>query len=191
MRNKAKVIRLFIMFTFSLITLITVTFAWFIAIDKTDPIIIKSGTLKVSASLYIGLDTDEDGNVEESEYSIVEEPINLTNVLPGNIYYFKLEIENLGSVPGHLSVDAINIIYSDDIMKNTFKFDFVNPKSSEEETLFIFDEEINLFENFVINKESSLQFYFKIIGDEIINTDMQGHSLKLSSFLITLDQIQG
>ena len=191
MRNKAKVIRLFIMFTFSLITLITVTFAWFIAIDKTDPIIIKSGTLKVSASLYIGLDTDEDGNVEESEYSIVEEPINLTNVLPGNIYYFKLEIENLGSVPGHLSVDAINIIYSDDIMKNTFKFDFVNPKSSEEETLFIFDEEINLFENFVINKESSLQFYFKIIGDEIINTDMHGHSLKLSSFLITLDQIQG
>lgn len=191
MRNKAKVIRLFIMFTFSLITLITVTFAWFIAIDKTDPIIIKSGTLKVSASLYIGLDTDEDGNVEESEYSIVEEPINLTNVLPGNIYYFKLKIENLGSVPGHLSVDAINIIYSDDIMKNTFKFDFVNPKSSEEETLFIFDEEINLFENFVINKESSLQFYFKIIGDEIINTDMQGHSLKLSSFLITLDQIQG
>ena len=191
MRNKAKVIRLFIMFTFSLITLITVTFAWFIAIDKTDPIIIKSGTLKVSASLYIGLDTDEDGNVEESEYSIVEEPINLTNVLPGNIYYFKLEIENLGSVPGHLSVDAINIIYSDDIMKNTFKFDYVNPKSSEEETLFIFDEEINLFENFVINKESSLQFYFKIIGDEIINTDMQGHSLKLSSFLITLDQIQG
>lgn len=191
MRNKAKVIRLFIMFTFSLITLITVTFAWFIAIDKTDPIIIKSGTLKVSASLYIGLDTDEDGNVEESEYSIVEEPINLTNVLPGNIYYFKLEIENLGSVPGHLSVDAINIIYSDDIMKNTFKFDFVNPKSSEEETLFIFDEEINLFEYFVINKESSLQFYFKIIGDEIINTDMQGHSLKLSSFLITLDQIQG
>ena len=191
MRNKAKVIRLFIMFTFSLITLITVTFAWFIAIDKTDPIIIKSGTLKVSASLYIGLDTDEDGNVEESEYSIVEEPINLTNVLPGNIYYFKLEIENLGSVPGHLSVDAINIIYSDDIMKNTFKFDFVNPKSSEEETLFIFDEEINLFEDFVIYKESSLQFYFKIIGDEIINTDMQGHSLKLSSFLITLDQIQG
>ncbi|MCK9470984.1 MAG: hypothetical protein M0Q88_04445 [Bacilli bacterium] len=191
MRNKAKVIRLFIMFTFSLITLITVTFAWFIAIDKTDPIIIKSGTLKVSASLYIGLDTDEDGNVEESEYSIVEEPINLTNVLPGNIYYFKLEIENLGSVPGHLSVDAINIIYSDDIMKNTFKFDFVNPKSSEEETLFIFDEEINLFEDFVIYKESSLQFYFRIIGDEIINTDMQGHSLKLSSFLITLDQIQG
>ncbi|MFA7435340.1 MAG: hypothetical protein WC006_03125 [Bacilli bacterium] len=191
MRNKAKVIRLFIMFTFSLITLITVTFAWFIAIDKTDPIIIKSGTLKVSASLYIGLDTDEDGNVEESEYSIVEEPINLTNVLPGNIYHFKLEIENLGSVPGYLSVDAINIIYSDDIMKNTFKFDFVNPKSSEEETLFIFDEEINLFEDFVIYKESSLQFYFRIIGDEIINTDMQGHSLKLSSFLITLDQIQG
>ena len=191
MRSKAKVIKLTIMLIVTAITFIMVTFAWFIAIDKTDPIIIESGTLRVNANLYIWKDNNQDGLIQESEYvEVTDEINNLTNVLPGSVYYFKLTMENEGSVPGQLTVDIINIEYSDEIMHNAFKIDFLDPVANEETEKYIVGEDLNVFRDYVVGKESIFLFYFKIVGDESISSDMAGEYLRLTSFLVTLNQIK-
>lgn len=193
MKNKAKVIKLLFMLIITSITLITATFAWFIAFNKTDPIIITSGTLKVDASLYMGEDSNGNGQIDEDEYVILTDEIkNITNVLPGTEYSFKLVINNLGSVSGHLSVNIIRIEYSNPIMYNSFKINYDSPNNIDENiSKFIIGEELSVFSEYVIEKESEFSFYFKIIGDESISSEMAGHYLHLSSFLVTLDQIQG
>lgn len=191
MRKNVKVIQLLLMLIVTLITLVTVTFAWFIVITKTDPIIIESGSLRVNASLYIGKDTNDNKVIEEDEYVLITDEIkNLKNVLPGTIYSFKLVIYNAGSASGHLSVDMINIIYSDEVMQNSFKIVYNHPIDNIETTKFIGNDELAIFKEFVLTEKTTYSFYFRIIGSENISAEMAGHFLKLSSFLVTLDQIQ-
>ena len=194
MKNKRKVINLVLMLVTTLLTLIAVTYAWFISVNKTEEIIIESGTLRVTANLYLGHDANNNGEIEEDEYELIVDKINnLTNVLPGVIYHFKLEIKNDGSVPGHLSVDMINIIYSKEIIQNAFRVEYIDPTLGEENSLIsknISDFDMQMFKNYVIDEQSTFSFYFQIIGNENITTDMAGESIKLTSFLVTLDQIQ-
>lgn len=190
MNNRAKVIKLSIMFIVTAITVITITFAWFVAMNRTDPVIIESGTLRVNALLYYGEDEDDSGVVEEDEYRLVEEGISLTNVIPGKEYLFKLEIENEGSVPGHLSINIINIIFSNIIMEDKFEVKFLDPQTSIERALVIDDLELLIFEEYVLTEETSFNFYFSIVGTKDLSSEMAYEYIKLSSFLVRLDQIQ-
>lgn len=192
MKNKARVIKLSIMLIVTFITLIMVTFAWFIAIDKTDPIIIESGTLRVKADLYIHNDINNNGQVDEGEYILADKPISIVNVVPGSVFHFKLEIENLGSVPGNLTIDIIGIEYSDEEkMGSLFEVEFIDPKNELDLiTKPISGEEINLFIDKRIEKSSIFTFHFQIVSGQNINDEIAGHWLKLSSFLITLNQIR-
>lgn len=191
MSNKSKVIKLSLMLIATVFALVMITFAWFMAINKTDPIIIESGTLRVSAELYIGKDKNDNGQIEEDEYELVSDKIkNLTNVIPGKIYSFKLIITNNGTVPGNLSVSIINITYSNHIMNNAFKIFYFDPIEEYESIKQINGEDLNIFQEYKIEKKSSFLFYFSIVGDESISSEMSGHFVKLTSFLIRLDQIQ-
>jgi len=184
MKNKAKVIKLSAMLLSTIITVVTVTFAWFVGMDRTDPVIIESGNLRVSATLYY--------KNEQNEFEEVEESLSLDHVIPGKVYNFKLEITNNGTIDGHLSITIINIKYSDDIMKEKFELSFLNPNDNNQEISKIIDDiDLVVFEKYILSAQSEFEFYFTIKGTEDITSEMAYQKIQLSSFLVKLDQIQG
>src|SRR5690554_1311666 len=184
MKNKAKVIKLSAMLLSTIITVVTVTFAWFVGMDKTEPVIIESGNLRVSATLYY--------KNEQNEFEEVEESLSLDHVIPGKVYNFKLEITNNGTIDGHLSITIKNIKYSDDIMKNKFELTFPNPNDNNQKiSKMIENIDLLIFEEYVLGSQNSFEFHFTITGTESITSEMAYQKIQLSSFLVKLDQIQG
>lgn len=190
MNNKAKVIKLSVMFFLTFITLVTVTFAWFVAMEKTIPVVIESGTLRVSATLYFGVDKNNNDTIEEDEYNQVENSLSFSDVIPGRVYPFKLVITNNGTIDGNLSVSIINILYSDEKIKSKFKIEFVNPATQVESIILIDSIDEVLFEEYKLDSKTTFNFYFQIVAGEDITTELNSHKIVLSSFLIKLDQIR-
>lgn len=83
------ILSIFIMLVAASVTV----YAWFGLIEKTQPIIIYSGTVELEALLY---DSNEDQ---------ITEAITITNVVPGDEYEYTLIIRNLGTIPSKLTVD--------------------------------------------------------------------------------------
>lgn len=84
-----------LIFILSLVALLTTSiYAWFSLVEKTQPIIIYSGSVNVIIELY---------QIEDEE----ETPINnlvVNNFVPGDIYYFKLKLINQGSLDTNLEI---------------------------------------------------------------------------------------
>lgn len=186
MNNKAKVIKLLLILVPTIISIIVITFAWFMVITKTDPIIIRSGTLRVEANLYY---EDDDG-----EYVEITESITFSNIIPGAVFKFKLTMKNAGSIDGHLMVDILSIVFSDEIIEEAFELCYIDPSDKtvppEEKLIPIDQSSLKLFKEYKLDSQEEFDFYFCVRGTEIITQEMQGMYLKLTSFLITLDQIQ-
>ena len=165
-----------------------ITYAWFAVINKTDPIIIATGSLRVDAKLYYK--TEVSGTYTEVE----DGGINLNYVIPGKKFYFKLEITNIGSIPGELTVEIINITYTDEGLEGLFDIFFVDPSDVDELEISksITGDELLLFsEAYIENGEDEkLIFEFVIMGNALVTEAIQGESTTLTSFLITLDQIR-
>jgi len=191
MKPKIKILKSFITLILTLISLLSLAYAWFLSLKMTEPIEIVSGYLRVSATLYQGIDVNKDGIISLDEYVEVKESINFQNVIPGSEFYFKIDCLNYGTIPGNLSLSIINIVYSTEKLNNKFKLIFLNPVTNEEEEILINGENIQIFENYFLDANTSFTFYFKIIGKEDITTNLSNERLTLTSFLIKLEQIQG
>lgn len=80
-----------------ILTASTVVFAWFTLVEKTQPILIYSGSIKLKANLYL---VKEDNSREE-----ITESFTFNNVVPGQSFTFELVVKNEGSLNGDLEVD--------------------------------------------------------------------------------------
>lgn len=176
MNYRAKVIKLSLMLIAMVITLITVTFAWFMVVNKSEPIIIKTGTLRVNATLYY---------VDEEETEVGSSGIIIADIIPGKEFLFKLSITNNGSIPGSLTVKIMNIIYSEEFMDGVFEIRY-----GDDETKPISGEEMLLFEEYFLTEKTTYDFFFTVIATGNITSDMISEYIILSKILVQLDQIK-
>jgi hypothetical protein len=207
MRGKARVIQLGLMIISTAILLVFVTFAWFATIEKTDPIIITTGTLKIESHFYKGIDSNLDGILDKvmdndtlvDHYEeVTEEGLIFDNVIPGQIYTFRFTFKNNGSIDGVLSVDALDIIDNFNLLKN-FKVDekrFYYPSGDPLNTFTDNNEFPILFSSYKLKgKDLSTEldemiFIFKIKIGNFGNSESP-RSLTVNHFMVELVQDYG
>lgn len=167
--------------------LITAVFAWFIIMEKTEPIIISTGSLNTSCALYYGVDANFDGILDDDEcVEITEEGIVFSDVIPGQIYTYKMVVKNLGSVDGMLSVEASGIIASHDDMYAGFSILFSDP---EEKNIRMAAGALLLFSGHVLETKETYEFYFAITVGDSIYSDLKDERLTVTNFVVNLTQI--
>ncbi|MDD4000561.1 MAG: hypothetical protein PHX62_06690, partial [Bacilli bacterium] len=131
MNRKFRIIRLLIMLFSTLTLFIFVAFAWYASYEKTEPIVINTGSLKAQCIFYRGIDSNLDGILDENTYEeIEEEDLTFSYVIPGQIYTFKLSIKNAGTVAGFLSVSIADIITDEEELLPYFNVEFSAPTES-------------------------------------------------------------
>lgn len=87
--------------------LVVTTLAWFSSRPSTiEPVIVTTGNLSVEATL------ETQWNGTASTWTEVTTAVNFADRLPGDELFFKLTVENTGTVQGQLYVDVRNIVYS-------------------------------------------------------------------------------
>lgn len=176
-----------IMFMFTLIAFLTsAVFAWMTFSEQTQPILIYHGNIKEFIEVYQLVDPNYDGEDPNNQYTQLIGPKVFTNVIPGQIYAFKLEVTNLGTIPAHLKVELNLDLSSDSDLKAVIKITYDNPIQTD---MFL-ENNMLLFDEIVLNPEQTYVFHFKIhITGDIGNT-FKGKSLIIKNLTITLDQIQ-
>ncbi|MDY0276553.1 MAG: hypothetical protein RBQ97_00560 [Acholeplasma sp.] len=89
--RKTMIILAFLMLA---VSLVTVVFAWFSLVEKTQIIIIKAGDFSARVKLYQVMEPD---NEEINE-------INISNVVPGDEFNYLLTVKNMGIITANLTV---------------------------------------------------------------------------------------
>lgn len=146
-------------------------YAWFGLLEKTPPIIIEQGTLKLGSKLY-----DEDDN------EITE--ITIETVVPGDVYLYKLVITNKGTLDGNLEV-VFNFNSNNEVLLSLVQFELYDPSSGSK----LFSDENFTYESDLDGKDS-LSLYFKVTFltaltyDDLIGDDY----IEIESIVITLIQ---
>ena len=85
----------------------SVALAWFTTSASYRDIIVTTGVIEAEADLYYYEDFDHDGVLDEVNGQEVLTPIvspNIYDIKPGDIYYYRLDVLNAGSIDCDLSV---------------------------------------------------------------------------------------
>ena len=96
----------------------SVALAWFTTSASYRDIIVTTGVIEAEASLYYYEDFDHDGVLDEVDGQEVVTPIvspNIDDMKPGDIYYYRLDVLNAGSIDCDMSVyfDGIPLLCRD------------------------------------------------------------------------------
>ncbi|MCK9198408.1 MAG: hypothetical protein M0P49_02280 [Bacilli bacterium] len=103
MKNKNLLKPLIVLFA-ALAVFVSSTYAWLTEIQQASisDFVVEVGSYKMNSSFYYGEDYNNDGIISDYEYTLINESINFgvsnsSYIKPGDILYFKLEMENLTS----------------------------------------------------------------------------------------------
>lgn len=192
MGNKAKVIFLIFTMLMTLLLTIYISFAWFSMIEYTKPIVITTGSLKAEAKLYRGIDSDLDGILDNDEYEeITEGGITFANIIPGQIYTFKLYVQNKGTIDGELTVSVNQILFTDPIILNSFTLNFIEPIENQTVSK-TFDETqdgvLVMFADYLIESKTYIELDFTIEINPSAGAAIRGETMTISNYLIFLIQ---
>ncbi|MFA6626949.1 MAG: hypothetical protein WCQ80_04055 [Bacilli bacterium] len=193
MNGRFKVFILFLMMILTVLLTVYITYAWFTVTEKSQPIIISTGSLKQSSRFYVGIDSNYDGVLDDGSYQeLVHGGFEVSALIPGQIYTFKIVVINEGTVDGNLSVTMNNIITTNDDILSEFLLSYVNPVTglTVDKTL---DERINqdidLFLNKTVLKDSGLfEFDFTIEALGTIPSTLRNVNLTITNYIISLVQ---
>lgn len=146
----------------------TVVFAWFTLVQKTQTILIYSGSIKLVANLY-----DEDNNE-------IIEAISFENVVPGDEFSFKLVISNEGNLDGKLDIEFVFSSNNPSLL-NFFQIEYDNSLNTFNDGLTI--------NNTLLSAETK-EFPFKIIINRNLTLDdfNNGDFIKIENIILTLTQ---
>lgn len=183
MTNKVRVIQLSLMIFLTIILIISITFAWFMIIKKTDPIIVNTGSLHTSAKLYY----KNDNEVYEE---IVAGGIKFTNVVPGETYDYKIVVNNLGTIAGSLDINLYEVLTTHPDLMTGFTINYLNPLTNENISMIISNDNLNIFSNYVLDSNNSFDFYFSVVVTDVVSSIYCNESLTITSFVIRLDQLR-
>ena len=191
MDRRLRIIQLLIMIAMSFVLFLFVAYARFVTLEKTEPIIVNTGSLRAECKFYRGIDADFDGDLDEDDFvEIREANLQFTNVIPGQIYTFKLSVKNTGTVSGFLSVTIDNITSDEQGLLDYFIVSFSSPEEKEI-ALSGADQngDLNLFSDYVLAADATFDFIFQIRIDGNLNGS-QYHlkSLTIAHFIVDLIQ---
>lgn len=120
---KTKVISSVIMLILAIAVFTTATIAWFTpSAQYIENIVISSGTIEISAQLFIMEDFDLDGTPDIVNGEKIYTPINAINISgmkPGDVYSYRLNMKNIGDTNGNLKIKFSGI---DEALKEVLSF---------------------------------------------------------------------
>lgn len=190
MNRQFRIIQLLLMLVCTIVLFIFVAFAWYISLDKTDPIIINTGSLRADCKFYRGIDSNYDGELDDESFiEITEADLHFVNVIPGQIYTFKLSVTNIGTISGFLSVRMNNIITEDEDLLNYFNVSFVEPTETEIIFSAAEDGKLELFNKYILEPETTFDFIFQIKVGNFSGDNFHLKSLTIEHFIVDLIQI--
>lgn len=190
MNRQFRIIQLLLMLVCTIVLFIFVAFAWYISLDKTDPIIINTGSLRADCKFYRGIDSNYDGELDDDSFiEITEADLHFVNVIPGQIYTFKLSVTNIGTISGFLSVRMNNIITEDEDLLNYFNVSFVEPTETEIIFSAAEDGKLELFNKYILEPETTFDFIFQIKVGNFSGDNFHLKSLTIEHFIVDLIQI--
>jgi len=190
MNRQFRIIQLLLMLVCTIGLFFFVTFAWYVSLDKTDPIIINTGSLRVECKFYRGIDSNYDGDLDDDSYvEITEADLHFVNVIPGQVYTFKLTVTNIGTVSGFLSVRMNDIFTEEEELLNYFIVSFSEP--TETEILLSAAEagRLELFNKYILEAETTFQFIFQIKVGNISDDKFHLKTMTIEHFIVDLIQV--
>lgn len=194
MSSRAKIIFLFFTMILTLILAGYVSFAWFSMIETTKPITFTTGTLKSNTSFYRGIDSDLDGVLDNGEYQqIFQGGIQFTNVIPGQIYTFKINFRNEGTIQGLLTLTMNGVIGTNTDILEGFTVRYVDPNTEEIVTITLDQNQndaILLFTDHILEPLELFTFHFTLEANENLSVSSKNQTLTINNYIIQLDQIQ-
>lgn len=195
MSSKSKIILSLLTMAFTIVLALYISFAWFTMIESTEPILINTGSLRVTSGLYQA-EFDQVGNI--TKYTKIEEgDLTINLVTPGQKLSYRIIAQNNGTIPGKLSI-TVNDIVGDMAMLSGFKIDFIDPTNNEAKAVFLDSVEPNesdkmvilLFSDLILEEAELVQFDFDIVVTSSINSTMKNQTLLINNFIINLEQFK-
>lgn len=187
MKKHARVMLLSIMFLAVLVLTAQVSFAWLSRIEKSAPIIIETGTLKLNSTLYV---------LDDDEYKLISSSIiNFEQVTPGKQYSFKAIFKNEGTVDGILTFSINNVFSGVAKTLENFQINYLNPTTMSPISITLNNNtngSILLFENYLIGDKYELnntfEFYFTLSILDSLDSSSKGDVVTIENFLARIVQ---
>lgn len=177
MRKRVFVIQLLILVLSVFMMLGSVTYAWFSKVNKTSIINYDTASLKVEATLY--------KKDPSNEWTIVNESLTFGVVVPGDTFYFKIKVKNIGTIDGDLTITANDITSSsNDAIDGVFEF-LIDGEHEKIDTMF----GNTLLDDLVLEPNQEIEFEFAVYATGDL-TEIFGHSLTINKINITLKQVE-
>lgn len=167
-----------------ILTASTVVFAWFTVVEKTQPILIYSGSLKLEAELF---------EISDTEIPITSS-YDFGMVVPGDIYKFRLDLVNLGTLDANLAVKITLTNNLSATLRNFFvlNYDGIEPENINNDVHTIDLETLYGIGQSNLSNEMSFTFDLLIDKDILIDDlDNNGYYIKIESIELTLIQLAG
>lgn len=187
--KKIRLVESILILIMVLALLTTGIYAWIIARFASDPIIFTSGSITVDADFYVANDANKDGLLDGGYTEITSGGIDFTNLIPGQIYTFRLIVENTGTANGTLSVQLSDIIPSNPTLYNLMVLNYTNPTTSNLEVVSLDALDVPLFNNYVLEMDEILTLDFTIKIEPTINNTLHNSTISISYIEVRLDQI--
>ncbi|WP_162163950.1 hypothetical protein [Acholeplasma hippikon] len=149
-----------------------------------------SGRLNVEAKLYQLIDANYDGEDPNNEYIEITEAYEFTKLVPGQVFSFKIEMTNAGTIPGYLKLEmALNSLSNSDVFQHLL-IEYNYP----EENLVSQNIDYNMlfFQNKYLNPglANTYTFYFNIKVKPELGNNFKSLDLVIDKFIVTLDQVE-
>lgn len=187
--KKLRLVESILILIMVLALLTTGIYAWIIARFASEPIIFTSGSITMDAGFYSANDSNKDGVLDGGYTEITESGIDFINLMPGQIYTFRLIVENTGTADGRLQISIKDIIPSNSALYELLTIEFVHPVTSIPTAIDLDASTITLFTNYTLVYDTTLTFDFTIEVKPTIDNTLHNESISIGYLALKLDQI--
>lgn len=168
---------------------VSASYAWVAFIERTQPILIYSGKIEVEASFYQADDPNFDG-IFDDYLEINEAGVTFEHAAPGQIFSFKLTINNQGNIPARLTVTLLNHILNNPDLAELFHLEFLHPGTNQVIQMTLLGNQVILFDDYILPRETIIDLLFTITIDPYVGNSFALETIELTQIDIRLDQIQ-
>lgn len=178
--RKQKLILMSISFLIMIMSLSMVVYAWFTIVERTQEIIIFSGKIETSATLY-EIKSDNTRTEITNSYEFMD-------VIPGDQFNFVLKIKNEGTIPGTLLVKTDFVILEE--LKPFFEFSYGLDENNL--TLGSITQSVTMINKISIISKEEVNLYFSVkVKTDLTKEDYEeltSKFLKIDKITISIEQ---